>query len=36
MCYSKCASGGGSYDEGGSGYKIGKWINLDQDFNYWK
>lgn len=25
-------SGGGSYDEGGFGIKVGKWIDLDEEF----
>ncbi|CAD8213918.1 unnamed protein product [Paramecium pentaurelia] len=28
--------GGGSYDEEGNGFKIGKWIELDVDFQYSK
>ncbi|CAD8215574.1 unnamed protein product [Paramecium octaurelia] len=27
-----CVSGGGSYDDGGFGIKIGEWIDLDEDF----
>ncbi|CAD8184649.1 unnamed protein product [Paramecium octaurelia] len=28
--------GGGVYDEEGNGFKVGMWIDLDEDFNYWK
>ncbi|CAD8130533.1 unnamed protein product [Paramecium sonneborni] len=27
-------SGGGSYDEAGNQKKIGKWVELDEEFNY--
>ncbi|CAD8131250.1 unnamed protein product [Paramecium sonneborni] len=29
-------SGGGSYDLEGNQQKIGKWVELDEEFNYWK
>lgn len=32
MCYDKCISGGGLYDEG-DGFKNGQWIDLDDEFN---